>query len=57
MAYLEIDKEVLVHCNIVENNYQYDSRVWYTFLPNKIFHYNSKALEIEGKINITLVIN
>ena len=57
MAYLEIDKEVLVHCNIVENNYQYDSRVWYTFLPNKIFDYNSKALEIEGKINITLVFN
>ena len=57
MAYLGIDEEVFVYCNIVENNYQYDSRVWYTFLPNKIFHYNSKALEIEGKINITLVIN
>ena len=28
---------VLVHCNIVNNDYQRDSRVLYTFGPNKTF--------------------
>ena len=28
---------VLVHCNFVENAYQYDSRVVDTFTPNKPF--------------------
>ena len=28
---------VLVHCNIVNNNYQQDSIVFYTFVPNKSF--------------------
>ena len=28
---------VLVHCNIVNNDYQKDSRVLYTFVPNKPF--------------------
>ena len=28
---------VLVHCNIVNNDYQQDSRVLYTFVPNKPF--------------------
>ena len=28
---------VLVHCNIVNNDYQRDSRVLYTFIPNKSF--------------------
>ena len=28
---------VLVHCNIVNNDYQQDSRVLYTFVPNKSF--------------------
>ena len=32
---LEITEEVLVHCNIVKNNYQNYSRDFYTFLPNK----------------------
>ena len=27
----------LVHCNIVNNNYQQDSRILYTFVPNKSF--------------------
>ena len=27
----------LVHCNIVNNDYQQDSRVFYTFVPNKPF--------------------
>ena len=34
---LEIAEVVLVHCNIVNNNYQQDSRVLYTFIPNKSF--------------------
>ena len=28
---------VLIHCNIVNNDYQQDSRVLYTFVPNKPF--------------------
>ena len=83
---LEITEVVLIHCNIVNNDYQQDSRVLYTFVPNKSFgqlldispknfiflktfnsefsyievwftDQNSKPLEIEDKINITLVIN
>ena len=34
---LDITEVVLVHCNIVNNDYQYDSRVLYTFVPNKPF--------------------
>ena len=30
-------KVVLVHCNIVNNNYQQKLRVLYTFLPKKLF--------------------
>ena len=26
---------VLVHCNLVNNEYQQDSRILYTFVPNK----------------------
>ena len=84
--HLEITELVLVHCNIVNNDYQQDSRVLYTFVPNKLFGQlldispknsiflktfnsefscievwftdrNSKPLEIEDKINITLFIN
>ena len=32
---LEITEVVLVHCNIVNNNYQKDSRLLCTFVPNK----------------------
>ena len=32
---LEINELVLVHCNIVNNSYQQNSRVLYTFVPNK----------------------
>ena len=28
---------VLIHCNIVNNNYQQNSRVLYTFVPSKSF--------------------
>ena len=77
--------EILVHCNIVNNDYQQDSRVLYIFVPNKPFDslldisrtnhiflktfsseyneviiwftdQNSKALKIEDRINLTMVI-
>ena len=32
---LEITEVVLVHCNIVNNDYQQDSRVLYAFVPKK----------------------
>ena len=83
---LEISEVVLIHSNIVDNNYQRSSRVLYTFVPNKLFGQllnispktviflktfiskfsyievwftdrNSNPLEMEDKINITLVIN
>ena len=85
MQHLEITEVVLIHCNMVNNDYQYDSRVLYTFLPNKCFgrlldispsnhiflktfnseydeitvwfiHQNSKPLETEDRINLTMVI-
>ena len=34
---LETTKAVLVHCNIVSNDYQQDLRVLHTFVPNKSF--------------------
>ena len=37
VPHLEITEVVLVHCNTVSNYYQQDSRVLYTFLPNKSF--------------------
>ena len=37
ISYLEITKVVLVHCNIASNDYQRDSRLLYTFVPNKSF--------------------
>ena len=83
---MEITELILVHCNIVNNDYQQDARVFYKFVPNKLFgqlldispktfiflkiynsefsyievwfpDQNSKLLEIEDKINITLSIN
>ena len=37
VPHLEITEVVLVHCNIVDNDYQQDPRVLYTFVPNKPF--------------------
>ena len=85
VPHLEITELVLVHCNIVNNDYLQDSRVLYTFVPNKSFgilleisrkghiflktfnskfqeievwftDQNSQPLEIEDKINVTLII-
>ena len=38
VPHLEITEVVLVDCNIVNNDYQQDSRVLYTFIPNKTFN-------------------
>ena len=37
VPHLEITEVVLVHCDIVNNDYQQDSRVLYTFVPKKTF--------------------
>ena len=84
VPHLEITEVVLVHCNIVNNDYQQDSRVLHTFVSNKPFgrlleisttnfmflktlnsefqaievwftDQNSQPLEIEDRINLTLV--
>ena len=85
VPHLEITEVVLVHCDIVNNDYQQDSRVLYTFVPSKSFgslfdisltnhiflkkfnseydeikvwftDQNSQLLEIEDRINLTMVI-
>ena len=85
VPHLQITEVVLVQCNIVNNDYQQDSRVLYTFVPSKPFgslleisptiniflktfksefqeievwftDQNSQPLEIEDRINLTLVI-
>ena len=35
VPHLEITEVILIHCNTVNNNYQHNSRVLYTFIPNK----------------------
>ena len=37
VPHLEIVELVLVHCNLVNNDYQQDLRILYTFVPNKTF--------------------
>ena len=37
VPHLEITEVVLVYCNIFNNNFQQNSRVLYTFGPNKLF--------------------
>ena len=37
VPHFEITEVVLVQCNIINNDYQQDSRVLYTFVPNKPF--------------------
>ena len=85
VPHLEITEVFLVHCNIVNNDYQHDSRVLYKFVPNKSFgsllkvsptnhiflktfnseydesivwftNQNSQLLEIEDRINLTMVV-
>ena len=49
--HLEIVELVLIHCNIVKNNYQQNSRILYTFVPNKPF---GSLLEISPSIHFFL---
>ena len=78
VPHLEVAELVLVHCNFVNNDYQQDSRILYTFVPNKTFgsllkispknhiflktfnpefqDQTSKPLEVEDRINVTLII-
>ena len=51
VPHLEITEVVLVHCNMVNNDYQQDSRVLYTFVPNKSF---ASLLDISPSNNIFL---
>ena len=37
VPHIQIAEVVLVHCNIINTDYQQDSRVLYTFVPNKSF--------------------
>ena len=37
VPHLEITEVVLIHCNIVNNEYRQDSRVFYTFVKKKPF--------------------
>ena len=46
MPRLEIIEVVLIHCNIVNNDFQQDTRVLYTFVPNKSF---GQLLDISPK--------
>ena len=81
VPHLEVVELVLIHCNVVNNDYQQDSRIFYTFIPNKTFgslleisttnhvflktfnsefqeitDQTSKPLEVEDRINVTLII-
>ena len=51
VPHLEYTEAVLVHCNIANNNYQQNSRVLYTFVPNKLF---GQLLDISPKSFIFL---
>ena len=51
MHHLEITEVVLGHCNTINNDYQQDSRVLYTFVPNKPF---CSLVEISPKNRIFL---
>ena len=46
VPHLEITEVILVHCNIVNNDYQEDSRVLHVFVPNKSF---GQLLDISAK--------
>ena len=53
VPHLEIKEVVLVHCNMVSNDNQQDSRVLYTFVPNKPF---GNSLDISPTNHIFLKI-
>ena len=51
VSYLEITELVLIHCNVVNKSYLQNSRVLYTFVPNKSF---GQLLDISPKNFILL---
>ena len=51
VPHLEVVELVLIHGNLVNNNYQQNSRILYTFVPNKPF---GSLLEISPTNNIFL---
>ena len=51
VPHLEITQVLLVHCDIANNDYQQDSRVLYTFVPNKLL---GSLLEISPTNHIFL---
>ena len=51
MSHLEITEVVLIYCNIVNNDYQENSKVLYTFIPNKWF---GQLLDISPKDFVSL---
>ena len=51
VSHLQITEVVLVYCNIANNTYQQNSRVLYTFIPNKSFDH---LLDISPKSFIFL---
>ena len=51
VPHLEVAQLVLVHCNLVNNDHQQDSRILYTFVPNKSF---GSLLEISPKNHVFL---
>ena len=53
MLHLEITEVVLAHCNVVNNDYQHDSRFSFTFIPKKYF---GQLLDTSPKIFIILKI-
>ena len=53
VPHLEIVELVLVHCNVVNNDYQQDSKILYTFVTNKPF---CSLLEISPTNHIFLKI-
>ena len=51
VPYLEIAEVILMHCNVVNNSHQQNSRVLYTFVLNKLF---GQLLDISHKSFIFL---
>ena len=51
VPYLEIAEVILIHCNVVNNSHQQNSKVLYTFVLNKLF---GQFLDISHKSFIFL---
>ena len=51
VPHLEVVELVMVHCNLVNNDYLQDSRILYTFVPNKTF---GSLLEISATNHVFL---